>query len=59
MDSEDFQNIEELYTYIDQQITRSGEGHKRNICNQTSRKRAHIKEHIEIHINGQTLNFIF
>ena len=54
--SEDFKNIEELDAYIDQQITKTDEGHTCNICNKTAKKRGHIKEHIEVHINGLSFN---
>ena len=57
MRSGDFQNIEELDAFIDQQITKTDEGHTCNICkNKTSRQRGHIKEHIEVHINGLSFN---
>ena len=52
MNSEDFQSIEDLDSYIDQQIIRTNEGHECKICNKTSRNRAHIKEHLDTHING-------
>ena len=39
MSSENFQNIEELDAYIDQQITKTDEGHICNICNKTAKKR--------------------
>ena len=50
--SEDFQNIEELDLYINQQITSTERGHKCNVCNRTSKHRSHIREHMEMHING-------
>ena len=56
MNSPDFQNLEELDAYIGQQMSRTAEGHKCNICNKTSRKPSHMKEHIEIHINGLSFN---
>ena len=46
MISEDFQNIEELDAYIDQQITKTDEGHNCNICNKTAKKREHILKNI-------------
>ena len=56
MDSVDFQNIEELDIYIDEQITSTEEGYKCNICKRMSKIRGNIKEHIEVHINGLSFN---
>ena len=55
-DSEVFQNIQELDTYINKQFTLTEQGYKCNICNKTSKKICNIKEHIEIHINGLSFN---
>ena len=47
-----FQTLVDLDAYIEQQIIRYYEGYKCIICNKTSSSRGHIKEHIEIHIEG-------
>jgi len=59
MNSEDFQNIEELDSYIDQQIIKINEGYKCNICNKVSKYRGHSKEHMEVHINGLSFDCSF
>ena len=54
MNSEDFQSIEELDSHIENQILRTedGLGYKCLICDYISKKKGHIKEHLECHIKG-------
>ena len=52
MNSEDFQTIEELDSYIEKQILKTDKGHICNICNKIFGNKSHIREHMEIHING-------
>merc|ERR1712243_412511 len=57
MNSEDFQSIEELDTYIEQQILKTEVGSKCNICDKSSKKRSNLKEHVEMmHIKGLTFD---
>ena len=50
--NEDFQTIEELNSYIEKLITQTENGHKCNICNKISGYKSHMREHMEIHIDG-------
>ena len=50
--NEDFQTIEELNSYIENLITQTENGHKCNICNKISAYKSHMREHMEIHIDG-------
>merc|ERR1712098_580155 len=59
MNSEDFQSIEELDSYINQQILRNKDGPACKLCNKKARIISHIKEHVEIHIKGLSFNCDF
>ena len=59
MNSDDFQRIEDLDIYIEQQILKTEGGHKCDICNYESSKKCHIKDHMETHINGLTFECNF
>ena len=50
--NEDFQTIEELNSYIEKLITQTENGHKCNICHKISGYKSHMREHMEIHIDG-------
>ena len=53
MNSKDFQSIEELDKYIEQQVIKTDGEYKCYICNKTSKVKTNIKEHVEImHIFG-------
>ena len=54
--NEDFQTIEELNSYIEKLITQTENGHKCNICNKISGYKHHMREHMEMHIDG--LSFV-
>ena len=56
MSSEDFQSIEDLDMYIEQQIMKTEGGFSCKVCNKVAKRRGNIKEHIEIHIGGLTLD---
>ena len=60
MNSKDFQSIEELDNYIDQQVIKINGGSKCNICNKSSKQRWNVKEHVEIkHIDGLSFQCSF
>ena len=59
MNSKDFQTIEELDVYIEQQIVKTDGVYKCNICNRTSNRISNIKEHIELHIDGLSFECSF
>ena len=59
MNSKDFQTIEELDVYIEQQIVKTDGVFKCNICNRTSNRISNIKEHIELHIDGLSFECSF
>ena len=52
MNAEDFQSIEDLDSQIQQQICRTEEGYKCLVCNNTSKRALHMKEHVETHMKG-------
>ena len=56
MNSEGLQSIEKLDMYIEQQIAKTEEGPTCKICNKSSRNKTHIREHIEVHIDGLTFD---
>ena len=57
--SDDFQSIEELDSYIESQIESTEKGHKCIKCSKIFRHKAHIKGHIETHINGLSFSCDF
>ena len=60
MNSSDFQSIEELDVYIEQQIIKTDGGYECNICNKTSNRISNIKVHIEMmHIDGLSFECSF
>ena len=59
MNSKDFQTIEELDVYIEQQIVKTDGVFKCNVCNRTSNRISNIKEHIELHIDGLSFECSF
>ena len=52
MNSEDFQNIDDLNVYIEQQIIKMEGVYRCKICSKSSNKKSNTKEHVEMHING-------
>ena len=60
MNSKDFQSIEELDKYIEQQVIKTDGEYKCYICNKTSKVKTNIKEHVEImHIFGLSFDCSF
>ena len=59
MNAEEFQSIEDLDSQIQQQILRTEEGYKCLVCNKMSKKVAHMKEHVETHMEGLSFDCNF
>ena len=56
INAEDFENIQELDLHIEQQIITTEQGHECLICNRRKNSKRDIKDHIETHINGFSID---
>jgi len=59
MNAQEFHSIEDLDSQIQQQILRTEEGYKCLVCNKIDRRKSHIKEHVETHIEGLSFDCKF